>query len=106
MRGRLARKRRKAMRVELSLGERVHELADRYIAKGSLWEFLKAVNRDYEHHARELEEARILEDENAATFISEVLARREVAEQEAWERWEDAKHTLRAPLPAGTKAVG
>ena len=68
-RGFIARRTRRARRVELTLGPRVRELCEKFIAKGDLFQFLEAVNHDYELHMAQQAELRMLEVENATTFI-------------------------------------
>ena len=48
VRGWIAKRRKYARRVELSLGPRIRELCARFIAKGDLYGFLEAVNADFE----------------------------------------------------------
>ncbi|GBG29640.1 Mitochondrial inner membrane protein OXA1L [Hondaea fermentalgiana] len=95
VRGYLAREQKRCRRVELKLGPRVRELANRYIARGDLYSFLQAVNRDYELHMAQQAELRKMELENAATFIEEVLAHRDQEVQARWREWERQKLALR-----------
>lgn len=96
VRGHLARKQKRQRRIELKLGPRVRELANKYIARGDLFAFLQAVNRDYELHMAQQAELRRLELENASTFIEEVLAHRDEAVQKRWREWEEQKRKLRS----------
>lgn len=91
IRGHFARKTKRARRVELSLGPRVRELCNKYIAKGDLFQFLEAVNRDYELHFAQQRELRRMELENATTFINEVMAHREEQMRNSWAQWEQQK---------------
>ncbi len=93
-RGYQARKKRRARRVELSLGPRVRELCDRYIAKGDLFRFLEEVNRDYELHMAQQAELRRMEMENATTFIQQVLKHREHELERKWAEWEKQKQEM------------
>ena len=77
----------KARRVELKLNKRVRKMAYEYISKGGFWEFLAAVNKDYERY----NEQRSREEELAATFINQVLVHREKQQEQAWKSWNAAK---------------
>lgn len=103
LRGYWARKKRRARRVELSLGPRVRELCDRYIAKGDLFRFLEEVNRDYELHMAQQAELRRMELENATTFIQEVLAHREREVADKWAMWEAQKAEMPHPERAARR---
>ena len=83
LRGHLGRKKMRARKIEVKLNKRVKRLAYDYIGKGSFWEFLGAVNKDYERY----NEQRIREEELASTFIQQVLEKREQQQQEAWQSW-------------------
>ena len=91
VRGWIAKRRKHARKVELSLGPRVRNLCEKYIAKGDLYGFLQEVNRDYELQVAQQAEMRMLEVENARTFIREVLAWRENSVDQAWTSWQQQK---------------
>ena len=91
VRGWIAKRRKYARRVELSLGPRVRELCEKFIAKGDLYGFLEAVNADFELQVAQQAEMRMLEVENARTFIREVLAWRESAVETIWTKWSAEK---------------
>ena len=92
VRGHLGRLKMKARRVELKLNKRVRKMAYEYISKGGFWEFLSAVNQDYERY----NEQRSREEELAATFINQVLVHREKQQEEAWKSWNAAKEASTA----------
>ena len=69
-----------ARKIELSLNNRVRKLAYDYISKGSFWEFLGAVNKDYERY----NEQRVREEKLAASFIHQVLKTREQQQEAAY----------------------
>ena len=87
LRGHLGRKKMRARKIEVQLNKRVKKLTYDYIGKGSFWEFLGAVNKDYERY----NEQRVREEELASTFIHQVLEKREQQQQEAWQSWNIAK---------------
>ena len=91
VRGWIAKRRKYARRVELSLGPRIRELCARFIAKGDLYGFLEAVNADFELQVAQQAEMRMLEVENARTFIREVLAWRESEVEKIWTKWSSEK---------------
>lgn len=93
-RGWWCRKYAREKKIELKLNERVQQLCDSYITKGDFWEFLAAVNEDYVKHA----EARKREEEDAVTFIREVLQKRDVEMQSAWNNWNAAKESITTDL--------
>jgi len=87
IRGWLGRKKVVARKVEVKLNKRVKKLAYDYISKGSFWEFLGAVNNDYQRY----NDQRQREEDLAATFINQVLKRREEEQQAAWDSWNNQK---------------
>ena len=87
LRGHLGRKKMKARKIEVKLNKRVRSLAYDYIGKGSFWEFLGAVNKDYERY----NEQRVREEELASSFIHQVLNQREKQQKESWQSWNIAK---------------
>eukprot|EP00943_MAST-04B_sp_MAST-4B-sp1_P009877 g9877.t1 len=90
IRGWLGRKKVVARKVEVKLNKRVKKLAYDYISKGSFWEFLGAVNNDYQRY----NEQRQREEDLAATFINQVLKRREEEQQSAWKSWNNQKEKM------------
>lgn len=87
VRGWLGRKKVVARKVEVKLNKRVKKLAYDYISKGSFWEFLGAVNNDYQRY----NDQRQREEELAATFIQQVMQRREEEQKAAWNSWKTQK---------------
>ena len=90
VRGWLGRKKVVARKVEVKLNKRVKKLAYDYISKGSFWEFLGAVNNDYQRY----NDQRQREEELASTFINQVMARREAEQQQAWDSWNEQKKKM------------
>ena len=76
-----------ARKVEVKLNKRVKKLAYDYISKGSFWEFLGAVNNDYQRY----NDQRQREEDLAATFINQVLRRREEEQKASWDSWNKQK---------------
>ena len=87
IRGWLGRKKVVARKVEVKLNKRVKKLAYDYISKGSFWEFLGAVNNDYQRY----NDQRQREEDLAATFINQVLRRREEEQKASWDAWNNQK---------------
>ena len=87
-RGYLAKKMVVQRKIELKLHDRLFRLADRYMAKGDLWAFLKAVDDDYRRYEGTIDDILEREDTMATTFVSKVLDKREAENEAAWSRYE------------------
>lgn len=87
-RGYIAKKIIVNRRIELKLHDRISRLADRYIAKGDLWQFLKSVDEDYRRFETTIDDILEREDTMATTFVSKVLDKRESENEKAWQAYE------------------
>lgn len=67
------------IRYRLQLSDRVRLLYDKFIVKGDLWSFLLEVDAEYRRFLSEKK----AEEENAVTFISNVLEYKREQEERA-----------------------
>ncbi|OQS02692.1 hypothetical protein THRCLA_04951 [Thraustotheca clavata] len=82
-RGHLSRRALRNLRIERSLSEPVRALAEKYIASGDLWAFLRAIDNNYRSFVNERHD----EVDNATTFVRMYLHEKRVLEEKAIQEW-------------------
>ncbi|KUF88995.1 hypothetical protein AM587_10002163 [Phytophthora nicotianae] len=90
----------KRIKIRRSLTDRVGALVDKFIVSGDFWGFILEIDADYRRFMHKIAE----EEEDAATFLSNVIRQRKHDEDQMMQDWFTAS-ALQNPLVSGIDQV-
>jgi len=77
----------RSLHIRNSIAPEVLTLAEKYLKKGNLWNFLKEIDFIMKHYQSDLSEMESREDKYASTFVQKVLVQRQGQFDGAWNRF-------------------
>lgn len=87
----------RSMHIRKTLMNQTMQMAERYLASGDLWGFMKEVSDEFYRLNTELKETREREDKWAYTFVQKVLAKRQGEFDKSWDTFSRVVTAHNAP---------